>query len=137
MPESIRRNTSKKRNSIYEALCATKSHPTAEMLHSSLKAQIPDLSLGTVYRSLALFVKEGKAISVGNVEGNERYDAVTCPHPHFICRSCGNVLDFPLPEGFDKLYDGFKGECGCRIEAWSLDFTGLCPLCAERESGEL
>lgn len=134
MAECLRHNSSKKRDAIYEALCATKAHPTAEMLHSSLKARIPNLSLGTVYRSLALFVDEGKAISVGNVDGNQRYDAVTCPHPHFICKSCGRVLDFPLPEGFENLYQDFKGSCGCRIESWSLDFTGICSACSE-ESG--
>ena len=132
MAESPRRNSSKKRNAIYEALCATKTHPSAEMLHSTLKEKIPDLSLGTVYRSLSLFVEEGKAISVGNVEGNERYDAVTCPHPHFICKSCGEVLDFPLPEGFERLFEDFRDQSGCRIESWSLDFTGRCPACAEK-----
>ena len=129
MPDTERHNSSKKRSAIYEALCATKSHPTAEMLHRSLKEQIPDLSLGTVYRSLALFVKEGKAISVGNVEGNERYDGCTVPHPHFICRSCGQVLDLPVPEDYERLPLGIAEGCGCSIESWSFSITGLCSGC--------
>ena len=40
------------RNSIYEYLCGTKEHPSAEMIYNDLKGDNPNLSLGTVYRNL-------------------------------------------------------------------------------------
>ena len=43
---------SKKREAIREALMNTKEHPSAEMLYTKLKNEIPDLSLATVYRNL-------------------------------------------------------------------------------------
>ena len=59
------RKHSKKRDAIYECVRSTKTHPSAEWVYSRLKPEIPDLSLGTVYRNLNLFQQEGRLISVG------------------------------------------------------------------------
>ena len=42
----------KKRNAILSYLQHTNEHPSAETIYSDLKAEIPDLSIGTVYRNL-------------------------------------------------------------------------------------
>ena len=57
--ESTRRQ-SKKRDAIREILLASYDHPSVEEIYRRLKPDIPDLSLGTVYRNLALFREEGK-----------------------------------------------------------------------------
>ena len=44
----------RKRDAILTYLKGTTEHPSAEMVYASLKPQIPDLSLGTVYRNLNL-----------------------------------------------------------------------------------
>ena len=79
------RRQSKKRDAIHEMLLASCDHPSAEEIYRRLKPDIPDLSLGTVYRNLSLFRKEGKAISVATVAGQERFDGWTHPHAKFIC----------------------------------------------------
>ena len=68
----IRKN-SKKRQVILEALAATTAHPTAQELYQQLKPDYPDLSLGTVYRNLSLFSKQGDVMSVGVFRGQERH----------------------------------------------------------------
>jgi Fur family peroxide stress response transcriptional regulator len=65
---------SKKRDAIYELLASTTCHPSAEWIYRNLKAEYPDLSLGTVYRNLSRFKEDGSIISVGVVDGQERYD---------------------------------------------------------------
>lgn len=97
--ESTRRQ-SKKRDAIREILLASYDHPSVEEIYRRLKPDIPDLSLGTVYRNLALFREEGKAMSVATVAGQERFDGRTHPHAHFICEKCGRVddVDAVLPE---------------------------------------
>ena len=67
-----KRKTSKKRIAIMNALTAVTSHPTAEMLYASLKPLYPELSLGTVYRNLAVLAEEGLVVSVAHVDGQER-----------------------------------------------------------------
>ena len=98
--ESTRRQ-SKKRDAIREILLASYDHPSVEEIYRRLKPDIPDLSLGTVYRNLALFREEGKAMSVATVAGQERFDGRTHPHAHFICEKCGRVDDVDAVFNYD------------------------------------
>ena len=119
----------KKREAILNCLRSTTTHPTAEWVHAQLKAEYPDLSLGTVYRNLALFKEQGLIISVGTVNGVERFDADTEPHVHFICTRCHKVDDLPemiIPE---KLFSDSDRYTGGRTETCSLSFTGTCREC--------
>ena len=76
---SIARKHSRKRDAILECLRCTTSHPTAEWVYTQLKPTIPDLSLATVYRNLAMFKDEGTIDSVGVYNGLERFDFRTDP----------------------------------------------------------
>ena len=128
--ETIRR-TSKKRQAIYDALCATTAHPSAEQLYTELKQDIPDLSLGTVYRNLGVLISEGLVISVGNVGGEERYDARTDSHTHFICEKCNAVLDVWPTSPIPLDYADIEACTGGKVKAHSLCFTGICEKCSK------
>ena len=119
----------KKRNAIYDCLCATDTHPSAEMVHGMLQAEHPDISLATVYRNLAKFKAEGKIMSVATVRGVERFDANTDPHVHFICGSCSAVLDLHQMEVPQSLGQQAEAHSGCRVDACQLMFTGTCRNC--------
>lgn len=125
--ETARRH-SKKRDAILNALRMTNDHPSAEMLFARLKPDYPDLSLGTVYRNLSVFVSDGDAVSLGTVAGQERYDAVTTPHAHFICRCCGRVLDVHSPE-LGLMDSAVERETGGHISSCTLSFFGECADC--------
>ena len=121
----------RKRNAIMECLRSTDSHPSAEWVFTQLKPLYPDLSLGTVYRNLTLFRKQGLVASVGTVHGVERFDANTAPHVHFICAGCGRVDDLhslPIPE---ELKNTAAQSCGGNITGCQLTFTGICADCAQ------
>ena len=119
----------KKRNAIYECLCSTDTHPSAEMVHEMLQAEHPDISLATVYRNLAKFKAEGRIMSVATVKGTERFDANTTPHVHFICSNCDAVIDLhqiPMPRSLDG---EIHSSSGCKVENCQLTYTGLCGNC--------
>ena len=59
----------RKRNAILNYLQNTKAHPSAETVYADLKQQIPDLSMGTVYRNLNLFRQQGLASVIATVRG--------------------------------------------------------------------
>ena len=92
------RNYSRKREAILLKIQSTTCHPTAEWVFQELKDEFPDLSLGTVYRNIALFKADGLIKSVGTDSGKERFDGRNHPHGHFVCRICGEIFDFDLPQ---------------------------------------
>ena len=108
---------SPKRDAILQCLRSTTCHPSAEWVYSQLKPTIPDLSLATVYRNLARFRAEGAVQVIGCVDGEDRYDGDTAPHGHFICRTCGSVIDLPAVGEADSCGVVFYGRCnGCLAE---------------------
>ncbi len=119
----------KKRDAILTCLRGTTTHPSAEWIYMQLKDEIPKLSLGTVYRNLAYFKEAGKAISVGTVKGIERFDGNTSPHVHFICNSCGAVIDLPEVAVPEELKASAESDCGGSVCSCQLSFNGICSNC--------
>jgi Fur family peroxide stress response transcriptional regulator len=89
------------------------SHPGAQWIYEQLKPEIPDLSLATVYRNLNLFRIEGAALSLGVINGEERFDGFTGPHPHLACERCGAVRDILLSDAaaFEQNLAAALGSC--------------------------
>ena len=119
----------RKRDAILTYLKGTDTPPSAEMVYAELKQQIPDLSLGTVYRNLNLFKDQGLAITVGTVKGVERFDGNTRPHVHFFCTDCGAVLDLPQMDVPQQLVSTAAGQIGGTVDQCQMTFTGLCRDC--------
>lgn len=124
---------SKKREAILEAIRSTDIHPSADWVYQTLRPDYPDLSLGTVYRNLAWFKKEGLINSIGTVNGQERFDAKVYPHTHLVCRCCGGVLDLPdvKPEEILNL-KGIARRHGVKIERHELILYGECSECSQQ-----
>lgn len=127
------RKRSRKRDAILSCIRNTRRHPSAEWIYDQLKPVIPDLSRGTVYRNLRLFLEEGAITSIGVVNGLERFDGDLSPHAHFICRCCGVVLDLPGFAPLDPLTGQAEALTGGRIESCALTFSGCCRSCGKTE----
>jgi Fur family peroxide stress response transcriptional regulator len=121
---------SHKRDAVLAKLRGTTSHPTAQWVYDELRKEIRDISLGTVYRNLASFKAEGMVISVGVVGGQERFDANTCQHTHFVCLSCGKVVDVDA-EIDPSLKDRVEEKYGLDILSQQLTLYGRCAQCQE------
>ena len=132
--ETPRKNF-RKRTAILSFLRQTKDHPSAEMVYNHLKQEIPDLSLGTVYRNLSMFKATGEIVSLGTVNGVERFDANVEPHVHFICSGCGAVVDLPQIKVPEELNLQVGKATGGAVEVCRLTFTGLCKDCMEKQGG--
>ena len=123
----------RKRDAILTYLRSTTNHPSAETVFTQLKAEIPDLSMGTVYRNLNLFKAQGLAISVATVKGVERFDGNTDPHVHFICQDCDAVIDLMDMEVPESLKEVAAQCCGGQVTECQLSFTGLCKSCLDKQ----
>ena len=114
---------SKQREVVYNVLCDTKTHPTVDWVHEEAKKVLPEIGIATVYRNLRELVKHGMAKVVLTLDNKEHFDADMTQHPHFICKSCGCVLDVATKGCTDIAQEGFV------VDSCDTTFFGTCPAC--------
>jgi Fur family transcriptional regulator, peroxide stress response regulator len=116
------------RAAVYRYLRGTEAHPTADDVFTSVRGQIPDISLATVYKSLETLVGCGLAVKLTYGDGSARYDGRTDPHPHARCLDCGAVLDVPGRLDGEILAD-LGPPAGFTVEGYRLELVGHCDAC--------
>lgn len=119
---------SRQRETVLEVLQSVKTHPTASWIYDRARLEIPNISLGTVYRNLSELRKFGYIISFKTDDGNEHFDATTDKHYHFCCTECGKVIDLIL-EGTEELDSKAQKILDCEVNVHQLLFYGRCKLC--------
>ncbi len=90
----------RQRRVLYDALAATKAHPTADQLYREVIHRCPGMSLATVYNTLEAFCRVGLALKLPGADGSAHYDATVKSHLHMIVESTGAVED--VPEGVSE-----------------------------------
>ena len=125
------RRYSRQRERIYQAVHASREHPSAQMVYDLLREELPRLSLGTVYRNLHQMAQEGML----QLEGpTARFDACLAPHAHIRCTCCGRVMDLSALEEPAPVRSA--AEAGWQVERYSLMLEGICPACAGKDHNE-
>ena len=119
---------SRQRESIRENLLNRTDHPTADMIYSDIRRIYPNISLGTVYRNLALLSDQGEIEKITTTDGTLHYDGNTRTHDHFICRKCGRIIDLE-PAGADTLILQAAKDFSGMIEKCEITYYGLCEDC--------
>ena len=123
------------RLAIFEALCASREHPSAEQIHRSVRRRIPALSLATVYKNLESLKKIGAITDVNPLHEEARYEAALPgtgagkPHHHLVCVSCKKVRDLHQRD-LDRLR--ISDAQGFDVRAVRVQAEGLCPDCRAR-----
>ena len=124
---------SRQRERLLMILHSTGSHPTAAWLYDRLKPEFPSLSLGTVYRNLAILVDQGLAQKIDAGSTFDRYEAKTEPHYHLICSKCGSITDFE-EQVFADINEVVSRSTDFTIQSHRIDFYGICPVCRRQEN---
>ena len=104
------------------------AHLTAEAIHERVRAELPAVSLGTIYRTLDILRGIG-LVQVFAHGGAARYEAALDKHHHLVCIACGEIINVPAPQvgslalavAQDNRYSG--------VDA-TLVITGRCARCA-------
>ena len=115
------------REMIKQNLLSRYDHPTADMVYQSIREELPNISLGTVYRNLRFLVDQGDALSLKLGDGREHFDGHVEPHYHFICTKCGDVEDIFMDEL--NICEEAAKHCSGEIKGHSTYFYGLCKKC--------
>ncbi len=116
------------RNRILQILKETNSHPTADWVYSKLKAEIPELSIGTVYRNLKVLMEQGHIQKLPFGSTFDRFEAKIGPHYHLVCDKCGLVKDFEMPQ-YSTINSKAEQISTFKISRHRIDFFGLCENC--------
>ena len=122
---------SRQRDAILANLENRNDHPTADMIYMDIRKEIPNISLGTVYRNLSLLADLGEILRLSVSGKAERFDGITNFHYHFVCRECNQILDLPMDyvsEINELAQKAFPGE----ITGHDAFFYGICPDCVKR-----
>ena len=120
---------SRQREMILNNLCSRTDHPTADELYIDLKEELPNLSLGTLYRNLAMLSENGTILKF-HCGTADRFDGNNNLHYHLICEKCNRLYDLdhsPLTELDTMFATGYKG----KINSHLLVFYGICENCNE------
>ena len=87
---------SAQRISIMEYLLKHRTHPTVDAIYNDLVKNMPTLSKTTIYNTLKLLEEHDAITELTIDKKTAHYDGVTEPHSHFMCKSCGKIIDMPL-----------------------------------------
>ena len=117
------------RAAVYRFLLGTDAHPTADDVFTSVRHEIPDISLATVYKSLETLVGCGLAIKLTYGDGSARYDGRTDPHHHARCLRCESVVDLPGHLDTSALGSQLQPMDGFAVEGYRVELVGYCRTC--------
>lgn len=124
----------KQREVILRVLRGTRCHPTADWVYQEVRKELPNISLGTVYRNLKILTESGEALELSYGSSYSRFDGTASNHYHFVCERCGRVDDVPLPvdEEKDRQVEQLMG---VKVRRHRLEFYGLCAGCRAEADG--
>jgi Fe2+ or Zn2+ uptake regulation protein len=117
------------RQSIFRVLSSSSVHPTAESVYAAVSAELPTISLRTVYQTLNDLASMGELSTLDLGSGSTRFDPNLEPHHHLVCDGCGRVDD--LHAHFPGVVVPATGEgAGFEVTATEIVFRGRCADCA-------
>jgi Fe2+ or Zn2+ uptake regulation protein len=120
------------RQAIFRLLHGNDEHPTVEALYDAARAEMPTISLKTVYQTVHDLESMGEVTLLDLGTGSVRVDPnVEHGHQHLICTRCNKVRDVIVDVGPLRLPAGVRR--GFTVADVEVLFRGVCDDCA-RES---
>jgi len=121
------------RNTILKVVMNSKSHPGADWVYDQVRKEIPNISMGTVYRNLKILAEAGEIKEIEIPGSLSRFDGNKHNHYHFRCEKCNRLFD--LDEVVDRTMEvDIAQKTGFKVKRHYLEFIGLCLDC--QKTGE-
>jgi Fur family peroxide stress response transcriptional regulator len=96
------------RVAVFEAFAILKKHPGAENIIEYVRKDDPNISTGTVYKTLETFVEKGMIKKVKTYGDVMRYEAVLVKHHHLYSSDCSLIEDYYDDELNQMLEEYFR-----------------------------
>ncbi|MFW6279097.1 MAG: Fur family transcriptional regulator [Bacillota bacterium] len=128
MATETKKRMTKQRKKILEVLKSTTCHPTADWIYEQVKKDIPNISLGTVYRNLNVLAEMDEIMVLEYGSNYSRFDGNPEEHYHFHCEQCNSVHDIDIDLN-EKLNKKINDNTEFKAFDHRLEFYGICPEC--------
>ncbi len=118
------------RQCIFRVLHGNEGHPTADAVYTAAAAEMPTISLKTVYQTLndLVAMREIAVLDLGT--GAARFDPnVEAQHHHLVCERCGKVRDVHLDVAVPALPDDERRDFS--VTTAEVVYRGVCPDCTQ------
>ncbi|MCL2371166.1 transcriptional repressor [Candidatus Saccharibacteria bacterium] len=126
---------SKQSETIKANVMGRYDHPTAAMVYESVRREMPNVSLGTVYRNLDRLVANDEILRISVPNQADRFDATISEHYHLVCEKCGGVSDVESARVTRALKRAFCESSGFAISEIQLVAMGRCESCNSNKGG--
>ena len=121
------RKVTPQRQCIFRALQGNDSHPSAEVIYATVRAEMETVSLKTVYQTLNELAEMGEISILDVGRGAARFDPNVGIHHHLVCEKCGRVRDLEADYSFLSVPP--DQDHGFALTGAEVVFKGLCPDC--------
>jgi Fe2+ or Zn2+ uptake regulation protein len=121
------RKLTPQRERIFRVLHGNPTHPTAEAVHAQVVADMPSVSLRTVYATLHELEEMGELVQLDLGTGSARFDPNVTEHHHLVCDSCGHVQDIDLE--VPAFGAAARRLADFRVDATQVVLRGRCASC--------
>ena len=118
----------KQRRVILDQFRTPGRHFTADDVYLLVRQELPNISLGTVYRNLDILSQAGRIRKLNLGGGQRQYDGGLHRHYHVRCVLCGKVADVP-PDRIGDLNLAAYETTDFEILDHELGFEGVCAEC--------
>ena len=115
------------RQCIFRLLHGNGVHPTAESVYAAASAEMPTISLKTVYQTLNDLAGMGEIQTLDLGTGSTRFDPNTDGHHHLVCTACGKVRDLYVHPRVRVPADQLAG---FTVRSTEVVIRGLCDDCS-------
>lgn len=118
----------RQREAVLTVIQEAEKHLTAQEIYDRVRQRLPGIAYATVYNALAYLSQTDQVQAVHVGSGATLYDRNLERHDHLVCRRCGKVLDYCVPD-LDRALEQVTQATGFRAQKVELTVIGLCPEC--------
>ena len=135
LPESLHtsgRRVTRQRQLVMQVLQDNPGHLEVEAVYALAKACDPNISLPTVYRTLAVLKDMGLVKDHTLGEDHAHFEAAPDkPHYHFTCLTCRQVIEFDAPQIMQAV-NALSEREKLQVTDVHLFLSGYCAKCRTR-----
>jgi Fur family ferric uptake transcriptional regulator len=123
-------SVTRQRRLIISEILRNGPHFDIESLTEEIRRKYSDAGRATVYRTVKILTDAGIIKKQMLGEPHSHYEVVNREHGHFVCTSCGRIIELSCP-ALENFLSIISKNNKLRIDRHSIELFGICEKCSE------